>query len=362
MTATAIPHDYPVTEANCAVKEGLGIAKAEWYHGPIPRAELKDLMRRRDGPALVTTGLWLGGLLATGVSAYLLLGSWWSVPFFIVYGVLYGSSADARWHEMGHGTAFRTRWLNEVVYQLACFMLFREPTVWRWSHTRHHTDTIVVGCDPEIVAERPPTIPKMIANLLTLHLGYTLLKNICLHATGRLTVAEKTFIPEQEQWKVYLVARIWLVILAGVAIWSLAAWSIVPLMFVGLPTFYGGWLHGMFAITQHVGLAEDVVDHRLNTRTIYFNPIFRFSYLNMNYHIEHHMFPMVPYYNLPKLHERLKADMPRPYDGLWDAFQEIIPTLLRQCRDPEHYVVRELPPTARPYLQPQPLGAAMPAE
>lgn len=362
MTVTAIPHDYPVTEANCAVKAELGIAKAEWYHGPIPRAELKELMRRSDGPALVTTGLWLGGLIVTGVSAWLLVGSWWSVPFFIVYGVLYGSSADARWHEMGHGTAFRTRWMNEVVYQLACFMLFREPTVWRWSHTRHHTDTIVVGCDPEIVAERPPTIPKMIANLLTLHLGYTLLKNICLHATGRLTVAEKTFIPEQEQWKVYLVARIWLAILAGVVIWSLAAWSILPLMFVGLPTFYGGWLHGMFAITQHVGLAEDVVDHRLNTRTIYFNPVFRFSYLNMNYHIEHHMFPMVPYYNLPKLHEKLKADMPRPYNGLWDAFQEIIPTLLRQRREPDHYVVRQLPPTARPYLRPQPLGAAVPAE
>ena len=130
MTATAIPHDYPVTEANCAVKAELGIARAEWYHGPIPRAELEALMqaarragaghdrpvaRRADRP---------------GVCAYLLVGSWWSVPFFIVYGVLYGSSADARWHEMGHGTAFRTRWLNEVVYQLACSCC-SEPTVWR---------------------------------------------------------------------------------------------------------------------------------------------------------------------------------------------------------------------------------------
>jgi hypothetical protein len=41
---------------------------------------------------------------------------------------------------------------------------------------------------------------------------------------------------------------------------------------------------------------------------------------------------------------------------------EIIPTLLRQLREPDHYVVRTLPPTARPYLQPQPLGAAAPAE
>ncbi len=51
MTATAIPHDYPVTEANCAARAQLGIARAEWYHGPIPQAELKELMKRRDGPA-----------------------------------------------------------------------------------------------------------------------------------------------------------------------------------------------------------------------------------------------------------------------------------------------------------------------
>jgi fatty acid desaturase len=31
-------------------------------------------------------------------------------------------------------------------------MIMREPTVWRWSHTRHHTDTIIVGRDREIEA------------------------------------------------------------------------------------------------------------------------------------------------------------------------------------------------------------------
>ena len=39
------------------------------------------------------------------------------------------------------------------------------------------------------------------------------------------------------------------------------------------------------------------------------NPLFRFVYWNMNYHTEHHMFPMVPYHALPKLHEMLEQDM-----------------------------------------------------
>jgi len=69
--------------------------------------------------------------------------------------VLYGSSSDSRWHECGHGTAFRTGWMNEVVYQIARFMLMRNPVTWRWSHSRHHTDTIIVGRDVEIAVMRP---------------------------------------------------------------------------------------------------------------------------------------------------------------------------------------------------------------
>ena len=55
----------------------------------------------------------------------------------------------------------------------------------------------------------------------------------------------------------------------------------------------------MTGLLQHGGLAEDVLDHRLNSRTVYMNPVSRWIYWNMNYHVEHHMFPMVPYHALP---------------------------------------------------------------
>ena len=100
-------------------------------------------------------------------------------------------------------------------------------------------------------------------------------------------------------------------------------------------------------MTQHLGLAEDVLDHRLCTRTIYMNPVLRFLYLNMNYHLEHHMYPLVPYYELPKLHEELKADCPPPCPSVRAAYREIIPVLFKQRRDPETWIEQELPP-ARP--------------
>jgi len=64
-----------------------------------------------------------------------------------------------------------------------------------------------------------------------------------------------------------------------------------------------------------------VLDHRLNTRTVHLNPIARFIYWNMNYHLEHHMFPMVPYHALPRLHERMKTHSPAAYPSLWAAWR-----------------------------------------
>ena len=119
----------------------------------------------------------------------------WSLLFFAGYGVLYGSASDSRWHECGHGTAFKTRWMNDVVYQLACFMIMRDPTVWRWSHTRHHTDTIIVGRDPEIIAMRPPAAGHLVANFFGIFDVAHAFREMFLHAAGRLTAPEADLHP-----------------------------------------------------------------------------------------------------------------------------------------------------------------------
>lgn len=345
-TAGTRTRDYSLIGegARRAVEQGL--ASADWYAATLPRKQMKELMRRKDGPAIRDTAIWLGALILSGAGGVYFWGSWAAVPFFFVYGVLYGSATDSRWHECGHGTAFKTRWMNEAVYQLACFMIMREPTVWRWSHTRHHTDTIIVGRDPEISVKRPPDILGMLLNLFALKSSVLTLRRLALHATGRLTDEEASFIPDMERWKVFIIARIYLAILLAIALLSISLHSWLPAMLVGLPTLYGGWLTIVHGVTQHAGLSEDVLDHRLNSRTIYMNPISRFLYWNMNYHVEHHMFPMVPYHALPALHEAIKDQCPPAYPGILAAYREIIPALLRQRRDPDYHIVRELPPTA----------------
>ena len=347
MTVVATERDYSLFGRDTKLAEEKGLASAQWYSCSVPRKELKNMMKRSDGPALRDTAIWFASFIVSGGLGYYFWGTWWAVPCFLVYGVLYGSSSDSRWHECGHGTAFKTRWMNDVVYHIACFMILREPTIWRWSHTRHHTDTIIVGRDPEIAAPRPPDIVGILLNIFALKSGLKALSRILLHTTGRLAEDEKTFVPEMERWKVYFVARIYVAIFAAVIAACLAFRSILPAMYVGLPTFYGGFMTIFFGLTQHAGLAEDVLDHRLNSRTVYMNPIFRFLYWNMNYHVEHHMFPMVPYHALPRLHTAIKADCPPAYRSTIEAYREIFSAILRQRKDPYYFVERQLPRGAK---------------
>ncbi len=60
------------------------------------------------------------------------------------------------------------------------------------------------------------------------------------------------------------------------------------------------------------------------------------------------MYPMVPFYTLPALHEEIRDDSPPAYGGVFDAYREMIPAMLRQRRHPGYYVERVLPATANP--------------
>src|ERR1700735_2990836 len=214
MSTTTITRDYSLIGPEGEKAVAAGLASAKWYTPPIKRAELKELMRREDRPAIRDTLIWIAAFIVPGGLGYYFWGSWAAIPFFIVYGVLYGSSTDSRWHECGHRTAFKTQWMNDAVYQVACFMIMREPTIWRWSHTRHHTDTIIVGRDPEIITPRPPDVVSLLLNIFALKNSYEFFRHVLLHATRRLTPDEATFVPEMERVKVYLVARIYLVLFA----------------------------------------------------------------------------------------------------------------------------------------------------
>ncbi|MCD9023730.1 fatty acid desaturase family protein [Cohnella silvisoli] len=349
MSTDTNKRDYRLTGPESKIALEKGLVAAEWYISLVPRKRLKELMKRRNGPAIRDTILWFCALAGTGFLACWTWGTWWAIPAFALYGIVYSSPADSRWHECGHGTAFKTPWMNEVVYQIASFMSLRPATPWRWSHTRHHTDTIIVGRDPEIVAPRPPVWRIILMDFFRLYGGPKDIRRMIMHCFGKLDEEEREYIPRSEFSKACWESRVYVLLFIGIISWCIVTKSFLPAMLIGLPSFYGAFLVLVFGMTQHLGLNEDVLDHRLNTRTIYMNPIFRFLYWNMNYHIEHHMFPMIPYHALPALHEEMKDDCPPPCRSLWSAIKEVVTALVRQGKDPTYTIERTLPATARPY-------------
>jgi len=65
--------------------------------------------------------------------------------------------------------------------------------------------------------------------------------------------------------------------------------------------------------------------------------------MSMQYHLEHHLYPNVPYYNLPALHELIKDQCPPAYNGLWPVLTELLPVLWRQRKESDYFIKRVLP-------------------
>lgn len=340
--------DYSLTGLNSERAVELGLAEADWYQSPLPRATMRKFLERRDGPPIRDTLLLLAVLGVTGYATIALWGSWWVVLPYMIYAVFYGTSSDSRWHECSHGTAFKTDWMNNLVYEVASFMVMRESVIWRWSHTRHHSDTIIVGRDPEIQIPRPPDLKGLALSLINYGGYMTYYPNLIRHACGHMSDAERTYVPDTEFGKIFRNARICVAIYLLVIVSAITLQTWIPIFLFMLPQFFGTWLMIVHNTTQHAGLAENVLDHRLNCRTVYMNPISRFIYWNMNYHVEHHMFPLVPYHRLPELHKAIKGDCPPPYPSIFSAWKEILPTIVKQVKDPTYHVKRTLPAPSEP--------------
>jgi rubredoxin len=128
--------------------------------------------------------------------------------------------------------------------------------------------------------------------------------------------------------------------IAIASLWQ--GWWIVPVI-VSLTPMYGRGLFSLLNNTQHVGLSGNADDFRLNSRSIDVNPLFRFLYWNMNYHIEHHMYAGVPCYRLPALSHRLADSLPVPPRGIIATWYHIIAVLYRQAQEPGYTYKPSIP-------------------
>ncbi|MEO0371241.1 MAG: fatty acid desaturase [Pseudomonadota bacterium] len=79
-----------------------------------------------------------------------------------------------------------------------------------------------------------------------------------------------------------------------------------PIWFIALPRDLGAPVMLLFTLIQHVELQENSPSVLESTRSFKTAWLARFMCMNMNNHMEHHLYPQVPFYALPDLAEAVK--------------------------------------------------------
>jgi len=315
-----------------------------WYTPPIDKSVIKTLMQRTNGRALGSFGLWMLLVVGLGwVAAYLYnLGTLWCILAFFLYGTVF-SSCNARWHESMHGTPFKTKALNNAAFFIAAAMEYKDVVSARWSHLNHHSFTIHTDKDLEILAPRPLKIGILLLDYFYLHYAVLSFWILMLHSLGVPSSGAKRVVPKGKLPSMYWSSRAVLAMHLAAVLLAVLLRSWLPILLFTVPRIYGGVAIWLFVVTQHSGLAQDVWDHRLSTRTVHVNPVLSFLYMHMENHIEHHLYPNVPFHALPRLHRLCEPWLPRTYTGLWDAYREMWPALMKQRRDASFFIQRKIP-------------------
>ena len=295
----------------------------------IDRRHLKSLARRSDRPGLVFLALWALAMGLGGALVWFTLDTLYVWPAMFVYGVVLTVPAYSLSHETAHGTAFRTRWLNETVFWVTSLLYGEEPLHRRYTHTNHHTLTWYVGLDSQMPFDTPLDLRGWLYDISGLSVHRFQLRVLWQLATRRYTALMREVAPEAELPKMTRNARCFALVYLGIAA-LIAAGHAWPLWFYVLPRLIGGPIMLMFNIIQHAEMQENSPSIIDSTRTFCTNRVGRFLYLNMNHHVEHHLYPQVPFYSLPELHAAVADQTPRPDPGFWRTNLDLLWVVIRR--------------------------------
>ena len=268
-------------------------------------------------------------------------------------------------HELGHGTVFKTKILNQIFLYIYSCLGWWDHYDYAASHTYHHRYTLHPEGDRENLLPISPMVgPFFLVQLLTINIftqpGRTFgkggfISTVYVTALGAFGLFGSIKIPVNE-WLRALHAdqpemrqdAIWwdrflLIFHGAVILASLLTGYWVFIFIISLSPFIANWGVYMLGMTQHTGLKENDNDFRKATRSVKTNFIWEFLYWRMNWHTEHHMFAGIPCYNLKALYHEIADQMPEPRT-LLGAWQEMRETWDKQQEDPDYYFDTPVPP------------------
>ena len=266
--------------------------------------------------------------LAVFLVLYLLAaaGAWWchqvwrpgalawlaAAPFYVLAAAsLHGISLFA--HEAVHGTLSANRQWNWILGAACAIPVLQNCSAYRVLHLRHHKHLGEEG-DPDHYANYTRwTWMIFCMNWLRLIAGYP------IYIVMIPILGYKHGTPRD---RVLILCEVFATLALAVIVWL----SPLPASLL-----VHGWLIPMILIntlvnirgmSQHTLLTE-TSDEIRGTRTILASPLVRFFMCNENYHLEHHLYPGVPWYHLSEVHAALRDELASkgaPYIPSYSSF------------------------------------------
>ncbi len=251
------------------------------------------------------------------VALYMLRGHatwWWSL--YPIAALVIASRQHALLGLMHDGTHYRlvrNRQMNDLLSDLLCaFPIGLSTELYRRQHLLHHQHTNQAG-DPywvQMQAHEDWRWPK--DHLVALRLFASDLAGLCCHKTFLILFQWSPFQPTSEgnkplpradriRFLIFVTTVTAVLTVTGSWLYFLLLW-LLPLL-----TIFGALIR-LRSVAEHLALPSE---HELNsTRHVEATALERLllAPVNLNYHLAHHLFPSVPFYNLPKLHRVLLTD------------------------------------------------------
>jgi fatty acid desaturase len=263
--------------------------------------ELQRINHRHLARLVVFAVLYLGAAAAVTVMAERLPGAWgWlaRAPLYVLAAAsLHGISLFT--HEAVHGVLARHPGWNRALGAVCAWPVLQNFAAYKVLHLQHHTD-LGGGRDPDhYVNYTPRPWLVFLMNWGRLLLGYP------AYITMIPILGWRHGSAVDRRWIAFEVSAV--IALVALAIASPLPWEallhgwVIPMVIINTMVNIRG-------MSQHTLLPEP--NHPIRgSRTILTNRVTTFFMCNENYHLEHHLFPRVPWYNLPRLHGLLKEEL-----------------------------------------------------
>jgi fatty acid desaturase len=286
-------------------------------------AAVRALSQRSDLQGAIRFASHFALIAMSGMLVWLAMPNWYfMIPAMILLGFTL-VTMFAPMHECVHRTAFASSLLNEIFGWIAGLLSFYNFTYYRYYHTWHHRYTQDLQRDPELMDPKPRNLFEYVLEISAIPFWFFRPLTFTRLATGQ--TKQYPFVPENARRKIAISASVQLAVyIAGIV--SIAMGYSFALYFFFLPAILAQPLLRAILLAEHTGCTNDE-DGLTNTRTTLASFPIRLLMWNMPYHTEHHLYPSIPFYQLPKAHGELREKLAHLAPSYVAANRTIIRTL-----------------------------------